>query len=259
MKLFVFDIDNTLISHCTGKSYMPESTRKALKLIKDLGHKAIIATGRTYNTTLHIMKDIDVCDAVICNGSAIVVGNEVVYNKPLRKEALEQFLSNIKEHGFPALAFDSHDIYIYDDIKEKELFNQRVNPFVAPMFEGTNHSIKKFAFDRDYNSISIFTKENVNNFEDISTTWYDEGGYELMDADSTKATGITKYIEEHNFNKDDVYVFGDNFNDISMFKEFYENSYVLGNACDEVKNHAKNICDHIDEDGIYNAIVSILK
>ncbi len=258
MKLFVFDIDNTLVSHCKQESYIPNSTKLAINKIVKLGHKAIIATGRTYNTTQQVMKDVNICDAIICNGSAAIINNELIYNKPIRKEALNHFLKEIKENNYPALAFDSHDIYIYDDIEEKEFFNQQVNTFVNPMFDGTSHKIKRFDFEKEYNSISLFTKTDINSFEDISTTWYDEGGYELMDVDSTKATGIMMYVEKFNFNKEDVYVFGDNYNDISMFKEFYDNSYVLGNACDEVKKFAKNVCKHIDDDGLYCAIDDIL-
>ncbi|MFV0424265.1 MAG: Cof-type HAD-IIB family hydrolase [Bacilli bacterium] len=259
MKLFVFDIDNTLVSHYQEESVISTSTKNALRMIEEMGHHCIIATGRTYNTTCHIMKEIDIWDAILCNGSTIVLNNEVTYNKPIVKDCLEDILKEAREKNIATLGFDSHDIYVYDDVVDKEYFNQQIKSFIVPMFQGTNCGIKKFDFSREYNSISFFTKEKIKKFENISVTIYEEGGYEFMNSCTSKATGILKYIEMYNFSKEDVYVFGDNYNDISMFEEFYENSYVLGNACDEVKNHAKYVCDHIDDDGIYNAVVDILE
>ncbi len=258
MKLFVFDIDNTLIKHCDGKSYLPDSAREALQLIKASGNKIIIATGRTYNVTEHIMRDLQVSDAVICNGSAMVLNNNLVYNEPIRQEPLAHFLTEIKNKRLPALAFDSHDIYIHNDIDDKEYFTKIVKSFIDPMYEGTSHQMKQFDFNIQYNSISIFDAEEINPYSDISCTWYEEGGYELMNKNSTKASGILKYINDNGIDKQNVYVFGDNYNDIPMFEMFYENSYVVGDACDIVKSYAKNVCDLIEEDGIYKAVIKIL-
>lgn len=259
MKLFVFDIDSTLVSHSNRGSYIPDSAKKAIEMIQNAGHCAIIATGRCYNVTQHIMEEVNINSAVLCNGSTIVEDFEVVYNKPMHSNANKKFLEDIKKSSLPAIAFDSHNIYIYDEIENKEKFVNAISTFVNPMFEGTSYSLQKLSFDKEYNSISIFSKTNVNIFEDISETWYDDHGYELMEKTSTKATGILKYINDKSILKEDVYVFGDNYNDISMFEEFYENSYVLGNANNDVKDFAKNICDHIDNDGVYKAVVSILK
>ncbi len=259
MKLFVFDIDDTLVSHSKGNGKVVSSAKEAIGKIVEKGYKVVIATGRPYSITRHIMEEININDAIVSNGSAMVINGEVVYNKPIKKDAMQSFLCDIKSKGLATLAFDAHDVYVYDDIKEKEFFHKQINKFIKPMYEGTNQEIKKLEMDKDYNIVSVFSSEMINDFEEVSTTWYDTVGYELMNEGSTKAAGIIEYISKCNINKDNVYVFGDNYNDIPMFKEFYKNSYVLGNACDDVKNHARNICDHIDNDGVYKAIIEILE
>ncbi len=259
MKLFVFDIDNTLISHHNGDAVVVESAKEALQIIKDNGCKPILATGRPYNTVEHIMDDLDISDAILSNGSTVVLNKEIIYNRPIIEEANASLLKAIKEKGLPAIAMDSHDIYIYSEVEEKGYFDKLIEKFISPMFEGTTAKMKEFDFDSEYNIISIFSEEEIDTHNEIEKTWYHNTGYELTNKGSSKATGILKYIEENNIDKNDVYVFGDNYNDLSMFAEFYENSYVLGNACDEVKSYAKHICDHIDNDGIYKAIVSIFK
>jgi len=43
-----------------------------------------------------------------------------------------------------------------------------------------------------------------------------------------------------NLDKSEVAVFGDDYNDIEMLDGF-DNSIVMGNACDEVKSHARYV------------------
>lgn len=47
--------------------------------------------------------------------------------------------------------------------------------------------------------------------------------------------------------------FGDGHNDIDML-EYVHIGIAMGNANDEVKKHADDITDDIDQDGIYNAL-----
>ena len=56
------------------------------------------------------------------------------------------------------------------------------------------------------------------------------------------------------FNGDyqDVVVFGDEKNDLSMFSDEWT-SIAMGNAIDELKQKATYITDSCDKDGIYNA------
>ena len=51
-----------------------------------------------------------------------------------------------------------------------------------------------------------------------------------------KAVGLTQLARLLGVEKEDVYVVGDNFNDLAMLDAF--NSFVVENACDEVKAHA---------------------
>ena len=56
-------------------------------------------------------------------------------------------------------------------------------------------------------------------------------------------------MNKYNFNKNDIYVIGDCYNDLSMF-EINDNSFILNNDIEELNNSAKyvvdSICDCID-------------
>lgn len=68
------------------------------------------------------------------------------------------------------------------------------------------------------------------------------GGFiEITPLGSSKAESIKRYIESKNIPHENVYVVGDSGNDISMFKEFYNNSFCLKHAHKKVKKHANTI------------------
>lgn len=61
----------------------------------------------------------------------------------------------------------------------------------------------------------------------------------------TKGKGIQQIQEYFGLSADECMAFGDNFNDITMLDNVAE-SYVMENACDEVKKHGKYITDRVE-------------
>ena len=62
------------------------------------------------------------------------------------------------------------------------------------------------------------------------------GCLDIVPRGRDKAVGLTQLATLLGVEKEDVYVVGDNFNDLAMLDAF--NSFVVENACDEVKAHA---------------------
>ena len=61
---------------------------------------------------------------------------------------------------------------------------------------------------------------------------------EIMEKNTNKAESLKELLKMYNINKDEVAVVGDSGNDIPLFEEF-ENSFVMANAPEEVKQKAK--------------------
>ena len=57
-KFFFFDIDGTLAVGTPGRQYIPESTKKAIRMLKEQGHFVAIATGRSYAMAVDHMKEL---------------------------------------------------------------------------------------------------------------------------------------------------------------------------------------------------------
>ena len=70
----------------------------------------------------------------------------------------------------------------------------------------------------------------------------------------TKGDTLVRLMKNFGWSKDEVFVFGDGGNDISMFKQT-NYSFAMGQALESVKNEAKYITLSNDEDGIYEALM----
>ncbi len=60
-------------------------------------------------------------------------------------------------------------------------------------------------------------------------------------------------LEIHNLKREEIIAFGDGDNDADMM-EFAGIGVAMGNAVAVTKNAADYITDHIDEDGLWNAL-----
>lgn len=81
---------------------------------------------------------------------------------------------------------------------------------------------------------------------------------EITDITAQKGIILAKVAEKMGFERDEVLVLGDSFNDYSMFTEFKE-SVAMGNAIPEIKEIAKYITDTNDNLGVAKAIYRVLE
>lgn len=90
--------------------------------------------------------------------------------------------------------------------------------------------------------------------EHLLTTKDDLGYIRFVDSYLTfqhdeKDKGIIRMIDYIGGNKEDVVVFGDDYNDLVMFKDDWT-CIAMGNACDELKDVADFVTKENKDDGI---------
>ena len=68
-----------------------------------------------------------------------------------------------------------------------------------------------------------------------------------------KSKGINAILAKLNISPDEAMAFGDDTNDIPMFK-LVKHSVCLGNGNPEAKKHASFVTDTIENDGMYKAL-----
>lgn len=254
--LFVFDIDNTIISHSKQKSFIPEATITALKKIKESGYRIIFASGRNYKQTLPIMEKFGVKDAIVCDGACVIVNNNVVYEHFIDENAKNSIINDAFKHNLPISVHDTNDVYVIDNDKRNATI-EMIETYIKSVEGESNYEYKTISLENNCVGISCFVDFDFEHFDTIDYNQYPVG-CSISAKGISKASGILKYLELKSVHRDSVHVFGDNFNDISMFQEFYENSYAVGNAPEEVKKYARHQLNYIEEEGILHAVEKIL-
>ena len=227
-KFFFFDIDGTLAVGTPGRQYIPESTKKAIRLLKEQGHFVAIATGRSYAMAVDHMRSLGFENMVSDGGNGITINNELITIKPLDYQ-------NIAGIGFTAQINDfTHDVYMDTEVVEgldPRNYDQIFKVYVACFApeEQKLETLKELPWCR-------FHKEYL----------FVEPG--------DKSVGIKMMVDHFKGDYKDVVVFGDEKNDLSMFRDEWT-SIAMGNAIDELKEKATYVTTPCDQDGIYNACV----
>ena len=85
---------------------------------------------------------------------------------------------------------------------------------------------------------------------------YSEDGFDFVSKGLDKGAGVSTLMNILQLSKDEIMVFGDNYNDIPMF-HVVSHRVVMGNGVDAAKDMATYITDDCAHDGIYNACVKL--
>lgn len=245
-KIIFFDIDGTLIDPSTKK--MSPKTKYTLQQLKAKGIKICIATGRS-PMVVPKYKDIEFDAYLTYNGSYCYCGKDIIYSNPIPTKDIKQILSNAAKLNRPLTlatnqrlasngkdqdlidyyAFANLEIEIADDFDE--VLNENVYQIMMgcriqdhpQILENTTHSKIVYWWDR---AVDIIPKS---------------GGKEI---------GIHKTLDYFHMNTNEAMAFGDGHNDIEML-ECVGFGVAMGNSSLDVQNKADDICQSVNEDGIY--------
>ena len=216
IKAVFFDIDGTLVSFKTHK--VSDSSKEAIRILKEKGIKVFIATGRI---KMHInnVDDLEFDGYITANGFDCYIGDKSV-NEDVEKVS--------KSINLPIPAVDNYYEFLeknIDDILQINLFvnEEKEKELMSKIFKNCESS-------RWHPALT-----------DVNT----KGG--------GKHIGIDKIIEYYGIDLSETMAFGDGGNDITMI-EHAAIGVAMGNANEGVKEVADYITDDVDSDGVYKAL-----
>jgi hypothetical protein len=247
-KFFFFDIDGTLAVGEPGQQYIQDSTIKALKLLKEQGHFLAIATGRSYAMAYDYMQELGFENMVSDGGNGITINNELIAIQPLDYDKCLKLIDECEAKGF-IWAFSP------DNKKRRLAPDSRFNDFTHDSYMKTK--VVEGLNPRDYQQIykvyiACFDQEEkaLESLNDLPWVRFHKEYLFVEPAD--KSVGIKAIVDYLKGDYKDVVVFGDQKNDLSMFRDEWT-SIAMGNAIDELKEKASYVTSDVDKDGIYNA------
>ena len=217
MKILVSDFDKTLYR----EDYL-KNIKHVNKFVEE-GNIFIIATGRNIKSILGEISNKNIkYDYLICNdgGTIFDKNNNLVISKNIDFNIVEEICKIVKSS-------DSIDtVYIDNGITLVESISNPTNGIIA----GYNDYLKTTKLlsniMESYPSVHGYLSENWLNITNI---------------EASKGLAI-KYLEEKlGWNKDDIFVAGDNINDISMF-ELYK-GFAMADGSKDLKKICYKIVD----------------
>lgn len=276
-KIIFFDVDGTLVNFSCE---MPNSTKKALSTLKNNGHKLIICTGRSKSEVYPWLLDME-WDGMICGAGAYVEyeGREI-YARYMELKAVEIITDYLEGNNGTYVLEGSTEIWEKESLTEKNRFlisqwikssdgNGNNSPIPdATLFTDITkvHHVHKLNFhgielpaDKMISDLNaVLDKYNLPHIFAIK---FNHGNVFNTSGEITlegihKSYGIDILLKETGLKIEDTVAFGDSLNDYEMV-HMCNLGVAMGNACEELKNTADYVTNHIDEDGIYNACVKL--
>lgn len=267
-KLYISDLDGTLLNDSAELSRF--SRRNLNRLIKK-GLNFTVASARSVNSIKQMLKGVNLKLPIIeFNGAYISdfeTGEHIEINEINPKIKESMFFDILESYKYPIISsFDGvrDSLYYVDTSNEGSQWyinNRKMNhdnrlkkvPSLEPILDESvicvtiidkMKRLEKLRVDlekRYGDMIEIHLNEN-----EYSPGWY---WLTIHDAKATKDQAIRKVVKMINHSFDDLIVFGDNINDIKMFREASV-AIAVNNAKEIVKRYADIIIDSNNEDGV---------
>lgn len=255
-KYVAVDFDGTILG---SNHKMSKRTASTLKKLQEKGIVVILCSGRNISQMEFVAKEINSFDyytyIVSDNGGVVTQlknGEKLeLKNNKFNNEQLSELFKTVKGKTRVLVAFNNGKRYLTKfNIREMLRAYIRFGEFYKlgepkqaskVLMIDNKEKIEKIY---DQEKVEILTKfPELNVFRSVPTL------IEVTPKDSTKGKGLNLVFEKNNWNLEDLIVFGDGENDISMF-EVAGKAVAMENGFDTVKVKADDICKTNDEDGV---------
>lgn len=251
IKAIFFDIDGTLVSFKTHR--VPESTKQALKELREKGIKVFIATGRP-KLLINNLEDLEFDGYITLNGAhCFTADHEDIYKGIIPSEDIERVVEYTKSHDYPFVFVHDNQWFITKVDKAVEDIAKLVEisiPSVKPGEEALGKDILQimgyFPTEADE---EIFGKILTH----CETMRWHPLFADIINKGTSKSRGIDEVIKHYGIKLEETMAFGDGGNDINML-EHAGIGVAMDNASDKVKASADYITSSVDDNGIINAL-----
>jgi len=272
-RLLAIDIDGTLLN----SSYqLPASNLRALQRAHESGVEVILATGRRHAFALSVAQQLGFNLWLISSNGAITrsLAGETFHRDLLPVAAARAVcarLDNFRDHMVitfdnekkGALVLESLDVLSGSIRRWLETNMQYIN-FVRPI-EGalTEDPVQAMfcgAIARMQQAEAHLAGSAVLDQVTLLKTEYvarDLCILDLLNKDCSKGHALRRWAEHRGFHSSEVVAIGDNHNDQEMLN-FAGLPFIMGNACDELKQNGWALAPSNDECGVAAIVEQVL-
>lgn len=249
IKAVFFDIDGTLVSFNTHR--IPESTHRALKLLRQKGIKLFISSGRPLSAIDNLEGE-EFDGFVTVNGSLCWMNGEIVHRAPVPVSDVTNWIDYERENRTDCFMISSRGITMNRLTAATQAFLDMLN-FPATPILGLDE------IDRNdiYQMVCLFPQDMDDSIQRIlpgcSFKRWHPSFADIVRAGSDKSSGMQAILDIIGLKRDECMAFGDGGNDIEML-QFVGLGVAMGGSEEAVTAASDYVTGSVDEDGIFTAL-----
>ena len=176
----------------------------------------------------------------------------MIYKSAIPAADVQTLARISSEQNFPCIFVGEHDICVCQpDDMVKKIFNDYLKVDVLPV-KTPEEAIRREIFQMTPFITLEQEKEILPQLPDCESGRWFPAFADITAKGNTKQKGIDEIINHFGIRLEETMAFGDGGNDVSMLRHAAI-GVAMGNAVDEVKEHANYITTSVDEDGVANA------
>ena len=254
-KLFLCDIDGTIIDGSRNMKEVSEKTKYAIKqLAKD--NYVLIASGRCKGLLNEELLNLGTNGFILCNGAYAEINGKEIYSNYFDQIAAEQIIDlSLKHNGFYVLESLNH-MFVNDAkapqfIKFLKGWGTSLKGFESRPILSNKYYVAMIGFEKEEDCLNCenelgkyVTLARHHNFMsyDVNINGVNKG---------YAAERIMKYLD---IKKEDTYCFGDGINDLEMLQAV-GHPVIMANADEKLKKYGFEETDDVLNDGFYRYLV----
>lgn len=255
-KILFLDIDGTILR---PDDTIEESTKQAIKEVRDKGMTIFLATGRPLHEISSIAKELEISSFIGYNGAYAVHDGQDIFKTPMNQNSVEKFITLANSHTHEFVLY-THKHNIFSNI-DKELIQTFIRTFHL-------HYNKPFS-GNELDQILGITLMNVSENEvdlykkvdsSIHLSQVNVEGlthcYDVIRDTVNKGYAIEHILNLLHIPKEAAIAFGDGMNDKEMLQLVGE-GFAMGNAHPDLLPYAKHKTTSVTDSGIYNGLKSL--
>lgn len=259
-KLVAIDLDGTLLR---DNHEISEYSKRVLREIDRSGIKVVIATGRSYSSARHKIKDLKLNQPVVCYNGAMVrngLNHEILEHCGLNPDISRKLIKiarreDIHLHGFLEGEF------LHEKVSaSSKLYSETsgLDGMVVNFDDYPDAVFTKMMFINDHDRLVPIEKEVRDLFNNSIYMAFSKPFFlEVMDSTASKANALDRIIKKEGIKREEVLAFGDGLNDKEML-EFAGKAVVMCNGHEDLRNKFENTKYSNDEDGVAKYLETLL-
>ena len=252
IKMIASDLDGTLIPE--GTQEMEPGFFEVLSELLDRGYQFYVATGRQYANVRRLFDAYADRIGFVCENGALAMAQEqqqYILEVPHEKAiTIAEDIMSFPETDICLSGVKACYIQPRSDWFEDQMVNVLRNK--TKMFQELSEiddQIVKIAmyiydFPKHADRIRALLNEKYGDFADF--VWGGNDWLDMIQKNSGKGLALQAILKEKGWKPEELMVFGDNQNDISML-ELTPNSYAMEHAKPDVIPHAPHTCKSVTE------------